>query len=129
MLSYARNVMQGELLVLSQLPPFQIFVARSTIKSYLSAISYAHKLKGFNDPTKSFLIDKLLTALSRQQPSDIRLPITRSILHQLISSLTFSNSSAFQRSHTTFTHAKMLLVPIIFFSQTSRLCSGGKRFD
>ena len=27
MLSYARNVMQGELLVLSQLPPFPIFVA------------------------------------------------------------------------------------------------------
>ena len=73
-------------------------LACSTIKSYLSAISYAHKLKGFNDPTKSFLIDKLLTALSRQQPSDIRLPITRPILHQLIRSLTFSNSSAFQRS-------------------------------
>ena len=91
-------------------------LACSTIKSYLSAISYAHKLKGFNDPTKSFLIDKLLTALSRQQPSDIRLPITRPILHQLIRSLTFSNSSAFQRSHTTFTHAKMLLVPINFFS-------------
>ena len=59
---------------------------------------YVHKLKGFNDPTKSFLTDKLLTALSRQQPLDIRLPITRPILHHLIRSLTFSNSSAFQSS-------------------------------
>ena len=70
-------------------------LASSTIKAYLSAISYAHKLKGFNDPTKSFVIDKLLTALSCQQPSDIRLPITRPILHLLTRSLIFSNSSAF----------------------------------
>ncbi|CAH3131895.1 unnamed protein product [Pocillopora meandrina] len=39
-------------------------MAYSTINSYLSAISYVHKLKGLRDPTKSFLIQKLLTALS-----------------------------------------------------------------
>ena len=34
-------------------------LACSTIKAYLSVISYAHNLKGFNDPPKSFLLDKL----------------------------------------------------------------------
>ena len=99
-------------------------LACSTIKSYLSAISYAHKLKGFNDPTKSFLIDKLLTALSRQQPSDIRLPITRPILHQLIRSLTFSNSSAFQRS----LFSAMFLVAFYGLFRIGELASKSTRF-
>ena len=72
--------------------------AYSTIKVYLSAISYVHKLKGFIDPTKSFVVEKLSTALRRQQPSDIRLPITRPTLHELVRSLRFTNPSAFQRS-------------------------------
>lgn len=42
--------------------------------------------------------EKLLTALTRQQPSDIHLSITRPILPQLIFSVTFSNSSLFQCS-------------------------------
>ena len=99
-------------------------LACSTIKSYLSAISYVHKLKGFNDPTKSFLIDKLLTALSRQQPSDIRLPITRPILHQLIRSLTFSNSSAFQRS----LFSAMFLVAFYGLFRIGELASKSTRF-
>ena len=70
----------------------------STITSYLSAISYVHKLRGLHDPTKSLLIQKLLTALSRRQPVDIRLPVTRPVLHELVRALSFTNSSAFQRS-------------------------------
>ena len=66
--------------------------------SYLSAISYVHKLKGLRDPTKSFLIQKLLTALSRQRAADVRLPVTKPVLHQLVRSLDFTNSSAWQRS-------------------------------
>ena len=73
-------------------------LALSTITSYLSAISYVHKLRGLHDPTKSFLIQKLLTALSRRQPVDIRLPVTRPVLHELVRALSFTNSSAFQRS-------------------------------
>ena len=73
-------------------------LAFSTITSYLAAISYVHKLRGFPDPTKSFLIQKLLTALSRQRSADVRLPVTRPVLHELIRSLSFTNSSAFQRS-------------------------------
>ena len=66
--------------------------------SYLSAICYVHKLRGLHDPTKSFLIHKLLTALSRRQPVDIRLPVTRPVLYELVRALNFTNSYAFQRS-------------------------------
>lgn len=73
-------------------------MAYSTVASYLSAISYVHKLRGFRDPTKSFLIQKLLTALSRQRTADVRLPVTKPVLHELVQSLAFTNSSARQRS-------------------------------
>ena len=68
--------------------------APSTIASYISAISYVHKLKGFSDPTNSFLIRKLLTAVSRRRQSNIRLPISRPVLHEL----RLTNSSAFQQT-------------------------------
>ena len=73
-------------------------LAPSTFKSYLSAIGYVHKLKGLRDPTRAFIIDKLLTALSRQSSSDIRLPISRPVLHALVGSLNHNNSSAFHRT-------------------------------
>ena len=44
------------------------------------------------------MIQKLLTALSRRQPVDIRLPVTRPVSHELVRALSFTNSSAFQRS-------------------------------
>ena len=69
----------------------------STILSYLSAIGYVHKMKGLHDPTKAFLIQKLLTSLSRQKSCDVRLPISKPILHDLVSSLQHTNSSAPQR--------------------------------
>ena len=73
-------------------------LAPSTITSYLSAISYVHKIKAYTDPTnKSFLIHKLLTAVSRQRLADLRLPFTRPVLHELIESLQHTTSSAFQR--------------------------------
>lgn len=63
------------------LPPFMSFLdgrnlSSSTILSYLSAISYVHKMKGLPDPTKAFLIQKLLTALSRPKLCDVRLSIS-----------------------------------------------------
>ena len=87
-------------------------LASSTIKSYLSAISYVHKLKGFRYPTQAFLINKLLTALSRQGSCDIRLPISRPVLHELVGSLGHTTSSAFQR---TLYSAMFLLAFFGFF--------------
>ncbi|XP_078354820.1 uncharacterized protein LOC144639381 [Oculina patagonica] len=69
----------------------------ATILSYLSAIGYVHKMKGLRDPTKAFLIQKLLTSLSRRKSSDVRLPISKPILHDLVNSLQRTNSSAAQR--------------------------------
>ena len=70
----------------------------STISSYISALSYAHKLISYPDPTKSFLIRKLLSAQSRRSSPDVRLPITRLVLHELIAALSLTNGSAFQRT-------------------------------
>ena len=64
----------------------------------LGFISYVNKLRGLHDPTKSFLIQMLLTALSRREPVDKRLPVTRPVLHELVRAHSFTNSSAFQRS-------------------------------
>ena len=52
-----------------------------------------------------------------------RKPADTNFLHGCFAWITW-----YCRQHTTFTHAKMLLVPIKFFSLTDRLCSGGKRF-
>ena len=71
-----------------------------------------HKLKGFRDPTQAFLINKLLTALSRQGSCDIRLPISRPVLHELVGSLGHTTSSAFQR---TLYSAMFLLAFFGFF--------------
>ena len=62
--------------------------ASSTISTYVSALSYVHKLGNFPDPTKNFLVQKLLTAHSKLHFSpDVRLPITRSVLQHLVGTL------------------------------------------
>ena len=94
-------------------------LAPSTITSYLSAISYVHKIKGLQDPTKSFLILKLLTALGRQRSTDVRLPITRPVLHELVGSLRYTNSSAFQRS----LYSTMFLVAFYGFFRIGELAT------
>ena len=49
--------------------------------SMVSAISYFHKLNGFPDPAKHFIIAKLLTeAQNLGTVSDVRLPVTMSSL-------------------------------------------------
>ena len=73
-------------------------LAPSTISSYILALSYAHKLKSYPDPTKSFLIRKLLSAQSLRGSPDVRLPITRLVLHELIAALSHTNGSAYQRT-------------------------------
>ena len=101
-------------------------LAPSTITSYLSAISYVHKIKGYIDPTKSFLIHKLLTAVSRQRLADLRLPITRPVLHELIKSLQHTTSSAFQR----YLYSAMFLLAFYGFFRVGELAAkSGDRAD
>ena len=92
--------------------------------SYLLAICYVHKLRGLHDPTKSFLIHKLLTALSRRQPVDIRFPVTRPVLHELARALSFTNSSAFQRS----LFSALFLVAFYGLFRTGKLTAKSNRF-
>jgi len=96
-------------------------LASSTITSYLSAVGYLHKLKGFNDPTKTFLIRKLLTALGRQRSFDVRLPITRPLLHELVRALGHTNSSVFQRILFT----SMFLLAFYGFFRVGELAARG----
>ena len=94
-------------------------LAASTITSYLSAISYVHKLKDLPDPTKTFLIQKLLIAVGKQRSPDTRLPITKPVLFQLVRSLQHTNSSAAQR--TLFT--AMFLTAFYGFFRIGELAS------
>lgn len=73
-------------------------LAPSTINSYLSAIAYVHKIQGYYDPTKSFLIEKLLVALGRRSQADIRMPISRPLLYELVRALQHTSTSAYGRS-------------------------------
>ena len=69
-----------------------------TISTYLSAISYVHKLQGQIDPTKGFLIQKLMSGAYRLAPSfDVRLPITEPLLVKLVHALEFSVRSHYDR--------------------------------
>ena len=72
-------------------------LAPSTISTYISALSYVHKIGSFSDPTKAFVVHKIMTAQSRLcSKPDIRLPITRSILHKLVQALNHTIMPAYQ---------------------------------
>ena len=73
-------------------------LAPATITSYLSAIAYVQKIKGYLDPTKSFLIEKLLVALGRRGQADVRMPISHPLLYELVSALQHTSPSAYRRS-------------------------------
>lgn len=94
-------------------------MAPSTILSYLSAIGFVHKMWGLHDPAKAFIIQKLLTSLSRRKSCDIRLPISKPILHNIINSLQHTNSSAAQ--HILF--SAMFLTAFYGFFRISELAA------
>ena len=53
--------------------------------TYISALSCAHNIGSFSDPTRAFVVQKIKSAQSKlYSKPDIRLPITRSILHKLV---------------------------------------------
>ena len=58
--------------------------APSCITSYLSALSFVHKLNNLPDPIESAVVQKSLQGVKKQNPgSDSRLPITKNILYTL----------------------------------------------
>lgn len=64
---------------------FDHHYAPSTVKSYVSALGYSHKLSGFPDPSQAFFIMQMLKGYSKLGTRlDSRLPITLPILHKII---------------------------------------------
>ena len=94
-------------------------LAASTITSYLSAISYVHKMKGLRDPTKAFLIQNLLITVGKPRSPDTRIPITKPVLFQLVRLLQHTTSLAVER--TLFT--AMFLTAFYGFFRIGELAS------
>ena len=71
----------------------------SSILTYLSAISYVHKLKGFSDPTTTFVVQKAICgAMKMKSDSDARLPITICILQKMTLALHHTVSNPYLRT-------------------------------
>ena len=75
----------------------QLSYAYSTIRTFISAVSYCHQIHGLGDPTSTFLINKTLTGLAKVSPtSDPRKPITIEVLSVLIKNLDSQDMSAYK---------------------------------
>lgn len=75
----------------------QQHMATATISTYVAAIGYINRLAGHSDPTRYFVVKKLLTAIQRGSYSpDSRLPITPTILKKLVESLPHTAKSQYQ---------------------------------
>lgn len=69
---------------------FEKGYAPSTITTYISGISFHHKLHQWTDPTAFFIVKKLLEGCRRMRPrSDTRAPITDEILKSICNALPF----------------------------------------
>ena len=75
-------------------------IAASLISTYMSGISYAHKLQQVDDTTKSFLVIKALEVSRRTKGSkmDARAPISLTILHKMIANLASICQNTFELS-------------------------------
>ena len=77
---------------------FERNYASSTVNTYLSALSYSHKLAGLPDPTRVFYIIQMLKGYGKNRARlDSRLPITLPILQRLIEVSPRLGGSNYQR--------------------------------
>ena len=68
--------------------------APATLLTYMSALSYVHKLADMADPTQHFVIKKLLAGAQKLAAKpDTRLPITPTVLHKIVDATPFIVSS------------------------------------
>ena len=73
-------------------------LSHSTIVSRISAVSYIHKMAGAEDPSQPFVIQKMLTGFRKlTKRSDVRLPITKEILTDLMGALLHTSESIYIR--------------------------------
>lgn len=73
-------------------------ISASTVATYVSGLSHTHKLYSMEDNTKSFFVSKLLEGLKRKNPkkSDLRMPISFSVLLKLVCSLPHICQSSYE---------------------------------
>lgn len=72
--------------------------APSTICTYISSLGFLHKMQGFSDPTKSFLLQKALQGAQKLKPQiDTRLPITWPILNRLVNATSYCIGSLYKQ--------------------------------
>ena len=80
--------------------------AASTVSSYISALSYPHRLASLPDPTKSEMIQLALRGYCKLNPSrDSRLPISLPILENIIVACEHTKSSLYSRKLTQAMYA------------------------
>ena len=82
--------------------------ASASITTYVTAISFVHKMGDVHDPTASFRVQKVLSAINKLHGrNDSRLPITLFILSSLTSALPTAIKNSYHRSllHAMFTIA------------------------
>ena len=71
-------------------------LSSSTIRSYITTISFMHKLGNFTDPTKACLITKTILGLKNSQVQlSQRLPITKNILQKIIQAISFATNDRY----------------------------------
>ena len=73
-------------------------MAASTVRTYVSTLSYYHRINDMPDPTQVFIVKKCLQGYSRSRVSvDCRKPITLAELRKIVLSLTHTTNSHFLR--------------------------------
>ena len=102
---------------------FNFHYAPSTVNTYVSALSYCHKLLGFNDPSKVFYVSQILKGHSKVGfRLDTRLPITLPILDRLISVAPSLEGSNYQLSQ----FRAMCSMAFYAFLRIGEITSGSK---
>ena len=77
---------------------YQKNYSTNTIRTFVSAISYFHKILNYPDPSTSFLIAKTFRGLQILKPAqDSRLPISRPLLHLMIDTIDIMPLSYFHK--------------------------------
>lgn len=94
----------------------------ATTRTYVSGLSFYHKINGFHDPTDAFIITKLLEGCRRSRnTTDSRSPITLDILRKVLTSLTAAIVTMKQNCFTQPT-----VLPILDFFVLANWCTPTK---
>ena len=93
--------------------------AGSTIATYLSPISYVHKIQSLPDPIAHFLVQKALIGVRNlTRVSDIRLPITLPLLDRMCQCLPIVCGSPYNRC----LYKAMFLLAFFGFLRVGEMC-------